>query len=159
MTNIIVMMSAKYTHTHTQYSYCCLTFLCTWQLKTISADFPLVDSPICCTDVLQSVIVSQHLYCSGQSPGRCSRYWTHLFPNSRWSLRMMASSLGDHGPCLICGLRWFRYLSRHCLPVRGAILAPMVDLIYSTCAVRSIILFYVMVMRSLPVSIRIMSLY
>ena len=85
------------------------------------------------------------LYCSGQSPGRCSRYWTHLLPNSRWSLHMMASSLGDHGPCLICGLRWFRYLSRHCLPVRGAILAPMVVLIYSTCAVRSIILFYVMV--------------
>ena len=79
------------------------------------------------------------LYCSGQSPGRCSRYWTHLFPNSRWSLRMMASSLADHGPCLICGLRWFRYLSRHCLPVRGAILAPMVDLIYITCAVRSIL--------------------
>jgi hypothetical protein len=99
------------------------------------------------------------LYCSGQSPGRCSRYLTHLFPNSRWSLRMMASSLGDHGPCLICGLRWFRYLSRHCLPVRGAILTPMVDLIYSTCAVRSIIPFYVMVMHSLPVSIRIMSLY
>ena len=99
------------------------------------------------------------LYCSGQSPGRCSRYWTHLFPNSRWSLCMMASSLTDHGPCLICGLRWFRYLSRHCLPVRGAILEPMVGLIYSTCSVRSTILFYVMVMSSLPVSIRIMSLY
>jgi hypothetical protein len=42
----------------------------------------------------------------------------------------MTSSLGDHGPCLICGLRSFRYLSRHCLPVRGLILAPMVGLIY-----------------------------
>jgi len=28
-----------------------------WQLITISADFPLIDSPICCTDVLQSAIV------------------------------------------------------------------------------------------------------
>ena len=56
MANIIVMMSAK--HTHTKYSYCCLTFFFTWQLISISANFPLVDSPICCTDVLQSAIVS-----------------------------------------------------------------------------------------------------
>ena len=56
MTNIIVMMSVTQTHTH-KYSYWCLSFPFTWQLISISADFPLVDSSICCTDVLQSAIV------------------------------------------------------------------------------------------------------
>ena len=57
MTNIIVMMFDT-PSTHTQYSYCCLTFPFTWQLITISADIPLVESPICCIDVLQPAIVS-----------------------------------------------------------------------------------------------------
>ena len=58
MTNFIMMMSVK----HTQYSYWCLTFPFTWQLITISADFPLVDSPESRESWLQPMLLSENFF-------------------------------------------------------------------------------------------------
>ena len=65
---------------------------------------------------------------SNHEPGRWCKYLHHLFLCSANRDISCWSSSFVQGVCLMSGFRWFKYLSRHCLPVRDCILTEMLTL-------------------------------